>query len=182
MNKPLSYVNFSFELHVASTFWFWSYTSGTFSLNFAQQSYELQRPALKMHILWCRTNICRCKLSTKVSLMLDNPFPVPYLCKLNHINLSFIHISTNITCKQLILFRESHVFFELIPGVLGHSVNFIITQRFLLRQTVFQTIFDLWLQGVLRKELSITPSTEGFKTSILDKSYWWILAELWIIC
>ena len=110
MNKSLSYVNLSLELHVVSTFWLGSDTSGTFSLYFAQQSYELERPALKMHILWCRTDICSCKLSAKVSLMLDNPFPVPSLCKLNHISVCFIQISTKITCKQLIPFRESHVF------------------------------------------------------------------------
>ena len=59
--------------------------------------YELESPALKMHILWCR-------------LTLDNPFPVPSLCKLNHISVCFIQISTKISCKQLIPFRESHIF------------------------------------------------------------------------
>ena len=59
----------------------------------------------KMHILWCRTDIfCSCKLSAKVSLMSNNPFPVPSLCKLNHINVCFIKISTKITCKQNIPF------------------------------------------------------------------------------
>ena len=70
----------------------------------------LEIPGLKMHILWCRTDICSCKLSEKVSLMLDNPFPVPSLCKLNHISICFIQISMKVTCKQLIPFRESHVF------------------------------------------------------------------------
>ena len=32
------------------------------------------------------------------------------------------------TCKQLIPYRESDVFFEVIPGVLGRSVNFNITK------------------------------------------------------
>ena len=64
----------------------------------------LERPALKMHILWCRTDICSCKLSAKVTLMLDSPFPVPSLCKLNHNSVCFIHISTKITCKRLISF------------------------------------------------------------------------------
>ena len=90
----------------------------------------------KMHILWCRTDICSCRLSAKVSLILDNSFPVPSLCKLNHISVCFIQISTKINWKQLILFRESH-FFEVIPGVLGRSVNFNITSRFLLRRPVF---------------------------------------------
>ena len=96
------------------------------------------RPALKMLILWCRTDICSCKLSAKVSLMLDNPFPVSCLCKLNHISVSFIQISTKTTYKQLIPFRESHGFLEVIPGVFGRPVNFNLTYRFLLRRSVFQ--------------------------------------------
>ena len=102
MNKSLSYVNLSLELHVVSTFWLGSDTSGTFSLYFAQQSHELERPALKMHIVWCRTDVCSYKLSAKVPLMLCNPFPVPSLCKLNHIRVCFIRISMNFTYKQLI--------------------------------------------------------------------------------
>ena len=49
----------------------------------------------KMLILWCRTDICSCKFSAKVSLMLDNPFLVPSLCKLIHISLCFIQIAQN---------------------------------------------------------------------------------------
>ena len=40
---------------------------------------------------------------------------------------SFIQISTEINYKQLIPFRESHIFLEVIPGVLGHSVNSNVT-------------------------------------------------------
>ena len=97
----------------------------------------------KMLILWCRTDICGCKLSGKVSLMLDNPFPVPSLCKLNHINDCFIQISTKITCKQFIPFRESNVFCEVILGVLGRWVNFNITWRFLLRRPMFPDYFSV---------------------------------------
>ena len=126
MNKSLSYVKLSLELHVVSTF-FWDLTNlDTFSLYFAQPSYELERPALKVHILWCRTDICSCRHSAKVFLMLGNPFPVTSLCKLNHISVCLIQIRTTITCKQLIPFRENHVFFEVIPCVLGRSVNFNI--------------------------------------------------------
>ena len=60
--------------------------------------------------------------------MLDNPFLVPSLCKLNHISLCFIQISSKSPAKLLIPFRESNVFFEVIPGVLGRSVNFNITK------------------------------------------------------
>ena len=69
--------------------------------------------------------------------MLDSPFPVPSRCKLNHISVCFIQIRTKITYKQLISFRESDVFFKVIPGVLGCSVNLNIIQRFLLRRAVF---------------------------------------------
>ena len=40
-------------------------------------------------ILWCRTDIRSCKFSAKVSLMLDSPFLVSSLCKLNNISLCF---------------------------------------------------------------------------------------------
>ena len=153
MNKSLSYVNLSLEWHVASTFWLGSDLSGTFSLYFAQQSYEHERPALKMHILWCRTDICSCKLSAKVSLMLGIPFPDPSLYKLNHINVCFIQISTKITYKQLIPFRESHVFFEVIPGVLGRSVNFSIIKRFLLRRPMFPDYLPVsWDYGLINSD------------------------------
>ena len=55
---------------------------------------NLRHQPWKMLILCCRTDICSCKFSAKVSLMLDNPFLVPSLCKLNHISLCFIQIST----------------------------------------------------------------------------------------
>ena len=126
MNKSLSYVNLSLELHVVSTFWLRSYTPSTFSLYITQQSHELDLIALKMHILWCRTDICSCKLSAKVSLVLDNPFPVPSLCKLNHISIRFIQISTKNTYKQLFPFRESHVFWS-DPWCLDRLVNFNMT-------------------------------------------------------
>ena len=47
-------------------------------------------------------------------------------------------------------FRESNAFFEAIPGVLGRSVNFNITERFLLRRPAFpdylflMTMLQIW--------------------------------------
>ena len=97
-------------------------------INFAQPLYELDRPALKnAHTLVQRADIFSCKFSVKIALMLDNPFLVPSLCRLNHISLCFIQISTKSPPKRLIPFRESTVFFEVIHGVLGPSVNFNIT-------------------------------------------------------
>ena len=79
---------------------------------FAQPSYELERPALEIgDTLVQRTDIFSCKFSVKVSLMLDNSFLVPSCCKLNHISLFFIQISTKSPAKLLIPFRESTVFF-----------------------------------------------------------------------
>ena len=51
--------------------------------------------------------------------MLDNPFLVPSLCKLNHISLCFIQISTKSPAKLLISFRESTVFFLSHPRCFG---------------------------------------------------------------
>ena len=89
---------------------------------------DLRDQPWRLTLLWYRTHICSCKLSAKVSIMLDNPFPVASLCKLNHISVCFIQVSTKITCKQLIPFRESNVVFKVIPDVLGHSVKLNITK------------------------------------------------------
>ena len=108
------------ELHVFWTFWLGSNISITISSHFAQPSYELERPALRPLCFGSyRTDICSCKLSAKVSLMLDNPFPVPFLYKLSHISICFIQFSTRITCKQLIPFRESSVFLWSHPWCFG---------------------------------------------------------------
>ena len=66
-----------------------------------------------MLIRWCRTDIRICKLSAKVSLMLENPFVFPSLCKLNHISVSFIEISTKSPANSLFaswkaMFFRSH--------------------------------------------------------------------------
>ena len=74
----------------------------------------------KMLILWCWTDICSCKFSAKVFLLLlDNAFLVPSLCKLNHISLCFTQISTKSPAKLLIPFRESNVFFWSHPRCSG---------------------------------------------------------------
>ena len=134
MNKSLSFVNLSSELHVVSTFWLEYDTSGTFSSSFAQPSLNLRdqhwrctyfgaeltfvtlyvKLLLTVFLMYTNYGVvlsnCNYKLSAKVSLLLENQFPVPSLCKLNHTSICFIQISTNITCEQLIPFRESHVF------------------------------------------------------------------------
>ena len=115
MNKSLSYVKLS-------CMWFqhfdWDLTHQVLFpyIYFTQPSYELERPALEnAHTLVQRTNIISYKFSVKVSLMLDNLFLVPSLCKLNHISLFFIQISTKSPAKLLIPFRESTVFLKSSP-------------------------------------------------------------------
>ena len=88
---------------------------------------DLRDQPWKMLILWCRTDICSCKFSAKVSLMLGNLFLVPSLCKLNSISLCFIQISTKSPANCLSL-KGRQCFFEVISGVLGRSVNFNITR------------------------------------------------------
>ena len=93
-------VNLTLELHVVIYniligIWHIRY----FVFIFCQTRLKLEIPAMKMHILWCRTDIWSLKFSVKVSLMLDNPFPAQFLCKLKHISFYFIQNCKKITCK-----------------------------------------------------------------------------------
>ena len=82
----------------------------------------------KVPILRYRTDICSCRFSAKVSLMLGNPFLVPSLCKLNHISLCFIQIST----KSAYSLQGKQCFFWSHPqcfGLLGkfqHNIKISI--------------------------------------------------------
>ena len=113
----------------------WDLTHQVFFLYiyFVQPSYELERPTLEnAHTLVQRTEIFSGKFYVKVSFMLDNPFLVPPLCKLNHISLCFIQISTKSPAKLLIPFRESTVFFLSHPwcfgllGIFQHNIKISI--------------------------------------------------------
>ena len=87
---------------------------------FAQPSYELERPALEnADTLVQRTDIFSRKFSVKVSLLLDNLFLVPFLCKLNHISHCFIQIITKSLAKVLIPLRGSTVFFFFLKSSPG---------------------------------------------------------------
>ena len=92
----------------------------------------------KMLILWCRTDICCCKFSAKVSLMLDNPFLVPSLCKLNHISLCFIQISTksaySLQGKQCFFWSHPRCFGPL--GKFQHNIKISIKTARLSRLSV----------------------------------------------
>ena len=63
----------------------------------------------------CRTDICSWKISAKVYLILDNPFLVPSLSKLNHHSLRFIQIST----KSAYFLQEKQCFFWSHPWCFG---------------------------------------------------------------
>ena len=96
---------------------------------FAQPSYELERPALEnAHTLVQRTDIFSCKFSAKVSLMLDNPFLVPSLCKLNHISVCFIQISTKSPANSLFpsMFFWSHPWCFGPLGKFQHNIKISI--------------------------------------------------------
>ena len=86
----------------------------------------------KMFILWYRTDICSCKFHENVSLMLDNPFLVPSFCKLNHINLCFIQISTKLPANCLFSSGKAMFFFWSHPrcfeplGKFQHSIKISI--------------------------------------------------------
>ena len=85
----------------------------------------------KMFILWCRTDICSCKFPAKVSWMLDIPFLVTSLCKLNHINPYFIQISTKLPANCLfpsgkaMFFLKSSRCFEPL-GKFQHTIKISI--------------------------------------------------------
>ena len=66
------------------------------------------------HILVQRTDIFSRKFSTKVSLMLDNPFLVPSLRKLNQIRLSS-RLAQNHQQNCLFPSGKALFFFEVIP-------------------------------------------------------------------
>ena len=86
----------------------------------------------KMLILWC-------KFSTKVSLMLENPFLVPSLCKLNHISLCFIQISTksaySLQGKQCFFWSHPRCFGPL--GKFQHKIKISIKTARVSRLSVF---------------------------------------------
>ena len=104
---------------------------------------NLRGPALKIAIHW--TDICNCKFSAEVSLMLDNPYPVPPICKLNHSSVRFIQISRKITWKQLISFKESCLFWS-DPRCFGPLNKFQHNKEITTAQIVSTLCFRfLWL-------------------------------------
>ena len=166
MNNSWRSVNLSLEFHVVSTFWLEYDTSGTFSLYFAQPRGQHSQPWRP--ILWWRTDSCSCKFSVKVSLMLENPFPVPFLCKLNHISSYFIQINTKITCKLLIPFRESHVFLKRSPVFWAAQHNIKISIKTGRVSILSFRFLWLWSDGVKHGNQSYLVADERASTLLLQ--------------
>ena len=95
----------------------------------------------KMLVRWCRTDICSCKISAKVSLMLDNPFLVSSLCKLIHVSLCFIQIST----KSAYSLQGKQCFSWSHPRCFEPLDKFQHNKDFYYDGPCFQTICFLWL-------------------------------------
>ena len=105
----------------------------------------------KMLILWCRTDFCSCKFSAKVSLMLDNPSLVPSLCKLNHISLCFIQISTksaySLQGKQCFFWSHPRCFGPL--GKFQHNIKISVKTARVSRLSVSCDYGVIWYESFL---------------------------------
>ena len=83
-----------------------------FLIYYPAKSYELDLKTLKMHILWCRTDICSCKLSAKISLVLVNPSSVPSLCKLNNISVVSSRLARRSPTNNLLPIGKTMLFWS----------------------------------------------------------------------
>ena len=79
-HKSLSFVDLGLLLHHISIFW----------LEHLYILLIVQRPALKVHILWCKTGIHSWNLAEKVYLIYEDSFPIPLLCNFKYILLASI--------------------------------------------------------------------------------------------
>ena len=90
----------------------WVYPCMTFQ-NFAWIIFvfctKLSRPALKMHVLWCKTSIYSWNFSEEVSLMYEDSFSISLLCNLKYVSLYFIQNTMKSSCKWLIPFTACHI-------------------------------------------------------------------------
>ena len=68
-HESLNFVNFSLFLHEVSLFW----------LEHLYILARLSKPALKVHLIWFKTDIYGWNLSEKVFLMYDDLFSIPLL-------------------------------------------------------------------------------------------------------
>ena len=142
-HESLSFVNLSLYLYDVLIFW----SEHLYILS------KLQRPALKVRILWCKAGIYSWNLSEKVSQMYEDSFSIPFLCNLKYISLYFIYNGIKSSCKQPISFRDKFQDTKEISvqtarvsfHFLTHSVNVIYIQL-----VFFQKFCFLKSQGVIR--------------------------------
>ena len=82
--------------------------------------------------------------SAKVSLMLDNPFLVPFLCKLKFTSVFLSRRAWKSSAIADSLQRHSRLF-RVIPCVLHRLVNFKMAQRFLSKYLVFPDYLSIFV-------------------------------------
>ena len=71
---------------------------------------------------------------------------------------------------MLIPFRESNVFFKVIPGALDRSVNFNITQKFPLKRPVFAEYpFLVTMVKIIYKEFFLKKNVVNQKINVVKK-------------
>ena len=117
MSKSLSYVNLRLDLHVVSTFWLGSGTSGTFSLHlFCPATIWTWETSLGKCSYFGAGN---CTFSVKVSLMLHNLFLVPSLCGIEPYQPSLHSDQHKITCKTDYSLQGKNCFFWSYPRCFG---------------------------------------------------------------
>ena len=145
----------------------------------SDHTYELERPAaLKMHMLWCRTDICSCKLSPKVSFMLHGPFPVPSLCKLNLSAFVSSRLARRSPTNSLFPSGKALFFYSDLRcfGLLGkfqHNIEISIKTAHV--SGLFFPFLWLWLNRVHGRTLRIiyedcTSSFSDFLTMLNEKT------------
>ena len=114
--KSLIFVNLTLLLHHVSIF-------------SSESLYILPRPqtpVLKVRVFWCKTSIYCWNLSETLSLIYEDLLPVPLF--------AIWSISAPSVADSL---RSLPSILNLIPGILGRSVNLKIPKRFLCRRPVF---------------------------------------------
>ena len=73
---------------------------------------------------------------------------------------------------MLIPFRESNVFFKVIPGALDRSVNFNITQKFPLKRPVFAEYpFLVTMVKIIYKEFFLKEKCGESKNKCSQENY-----------
>ena len=136
-HKSLTFVNLSLLLHYNSIFW----------LEYLYIFPKSQRPALKVHVVWCKTGIYGWNLSEEVCLMYEDSFPTPLLYNLKYISVYFIHNNmkgSSISWSP----SELAIFLKIYPRCFGQfSGSQDIEKTFCRRPCVSRLSFDSFDYG-----------------------------------